>query len=169
MTRSEEFSQVLHDWSETFMRRSMHDFIKFSKDSGLSMPQMSALFHLYHGSQCGVSNIGELLGVTNAAASQLIDRLVLNDLIIRSEDPNDRRVKQLRLTEKGRALVRESIEIRRRWLEKLTDALSVEEQKSIITALTILTHTARELDLGKNRVMNFETKRVLEETLSISK
>ena len=164
MTRSAEFSQVLHDWSEIFMRRSMHDFIQFSKDSGLSIVQMSALFHLHHGSKCGVSDIGELLGVTNAAASQMIDRLVVNGLIERSEDPLDRRAKQLRLTEKGRSIVSQSIEHRRRWMERLTGALTVEDQKSIISALTILTNTARDIEPRTHQVRKMNKIDLLEET-----
>jgi DNA-binding MarR family transcriptional regulator len=163
MTRSNEFTLVLRDWTETFMRRSMHDFIRFSKDSGLSMAQMSALFHLHHGSRCGVSGIGDLLGVTNAAASQMIDRLVQHGLIERTEDPVDRRAKQLRLTERGRFIVRESIEVRRRWMERLIDALTGEEQSSIINALTILTNAARNLEPGKNQIENIRQTNILEE------
>ena len=155
MTIPEKFTLVLHDWSETFMRRSMRDFVQFSKDSGLTLPQMSALFHLHHGSSCGVSDIGELLGVTNAAASQMVDRLVQYELIERSEDPVDRRVKQLRLTEKGRDVVQESIEARRRWMEKLTNALTHDEQESIITGLTILTNAAHDLDPAMDQVGKF--------------
>lgn len=146
MTISEEFSQVLHDWSETFMRRSMHDFIQFSRDSGLSMPQIRTLFHLRHDGRCGVSEIGDLLGVTNPAASQMIDRLVQNGYVERTEDPADRRAKRLKLTDKGIDIVNESIEIRTRWMERLTDVLTLEEQSSIISALVILTKTAEELD-----------------------
>jgi DNA-binding MarR family transcriptional regulator len=146
MTISEEFSQVLHDWSETFMRRSMHEFIQFSKESGLSMHQIRTLFHLRQDGRCGVSEIGDLLGVTNPAASQMIDRLVLNGYIERTEDPTDRRAKRLKLTFKGSEIVNESIEILRRWMERLTDVLSLEEQKSIISALLILTKTAQDMD-----------------------
>ncbi len=152
MTIPGKFTLVLHDWSEIFMRRSMRDFVQFSKDSGLTLPQMSALFHLHHGSSCGVSDIGALLGVTNAAASQMVDRLVQYELIERSEDPVDRRVKQLRLTDKGRDIVQESIEARRRWMEKLTNALTQDEQESIITGLTILTNAAHDLDPAMEQV-----------------
>jgi DNA-binding MarR family transcriptional regulator len=146
MTTPDKFKQVLRDWSATFMRRSMHDFIQFSKDSGLSMTQMNTLFHLYHGNTCGVSEVGELLGVTNAAASQMVDRMVQNGLIERSEDPLDRRMKKLRVTARGQEFVRESIEVRRRWMEQLTDAITHDEQVSIITALTILTNAAINLN-----------------------
>ena len=155
MTIPDKFTLVLRDWSETFMRRSMQDFVQFSKDSGLTLPQMSTLFHLHHGSSCGVSDVGELLGVTNAAASQMVDRLVQYELIERSEDPVDRRVKQLRLTDKGRDIVQESIEARRRWMEKLTNALTQDEQESIITGLTILTNAAHDLDPAMDQVGKF--------------
>jgi len=116
------------------------------------MPQMSALFHLHHGNECGVSNMGEYLGVTNAAASQMIDRLVQNGLVERTEDPTDRRVKQLKLTGKGSSLIQEGVELRRRWIDDLINALTVEEQEAIIAALNTLTNTAMELEPSNNRL-----------------
>jgi DNA-binding MarR family transcriptional regulator len=152
MTSSTEFAQVLRKWSETFMRHRIHDLIRFSKGTGLSMAQMSALFHLHRGNECGVSNIGEHLGVTNAAASQMIDRLVQNGLVERTEDPTDRRVKQLKLTDKGTALIQEGVEFRHRWIEDLSNALTKEEQEAIIAALNTLTNTAKELELNNNQI-----------------
>ena len=133
---------ILRSWSEVFMRRSMHDFMRFSRQSGLSMSQISVLFRLHYGGQCGVSDLGEHLGVSSAAASQMVDRLVGMELIKRSEDPDDRRVKSLALTPQGEALVLESIEARRRWMEGLTAALTPEQQEEIVAALTTLTQAA---------------------------
>lgn len=146
MLISTEFIQVLRTWSETFMRQSIHDLIRFSKDAGLSMPQVSALFHIHHADECAISNIGVHLGVTNAAASQMIDRLVQQGLIQRTEDPNDRRVKQLKLTDKGASIVQEGIKVRLLWIENLTGALTIEEQESVISALTLLTTAVQELE-----------------------
>lgn len=152
MTNSDQFLKFLHSWSTIFMRHSIHDLIRFSKEYGLSMPQMSVLFHLHHGNECGVSSIGEHLGVTNAAASQMIDRLVQNGLVERTEDPEDRRVKQLKLTGKGASLVQEGIEIRQRWIDDLTNRLTLEERETITSALTMLTNAAEELDPDRNHV-----------------
>ena len=71
---------------------------------------------LYHGSKSGVSEIGEQLGITNAAASQSIDRLVNLGLIERTEDPMDRAAKQLVLTRKGQALVERASKARCQWI-----------------------------------------------------
>jgi len=145
----------------------MRDFVQFSKDSGLTLPQMSTLFHLHHGSSCGVSDVGELLGVTNAAASQMVDRLVQYELIERTEDPVDRRMKQLKLTFKGRAIVQESIEARKRWMAKLTTAITPDEQVSIITALTILTNAAHDLEPSINKVGNLEEHNQAKNDISV--
>jgi len=149
MSPSKQFSDVLSEWVGVFMRRSMRDFMHSMKDSGLSMPQLSTLMRLYYHAGCGVSEIGSQLGVTNAAASQMIERLVRQGLLERAEDPTDRRAKQLKLTPKGRTLITKAIEARRRWMEELTTALTREQQAGIITALTSLTEAARELEAEK--------------------
>ena len=149
MSDSDRFTASLHEWTEVFMRRSMHDLVKFSKNSGVSMPQLSTLMHLYHHQDgCGVSDIGSHLGVTNAAASQMIDRLVQQGLLERSEDPKDRRGKRLQVSPKGRQLIEAGIEARRRWMEELTTELDAEQQQLISHALVLLTGAARRLDPG---------------------
>ena len=149
MEISQQFTQVLHDWVEAFMQRSMHDLVSFSKQSGLSMGQLSTLFRLYHGKVCGVSDIGEQLGVTNAAASQMVDRLVQQGVLERAEDPHDRRVKQITLTPKGQELVQAHIAARQRWMEELTQALTPEELETTTHSLVLLTRAARNLNEGE--------------------
>jgi DNA-binding MarR family transcriptional regulator len=143
---NERFAVVLREWAAVFMRRSMRDFVQLSKQSSLSMSQMGALFRLYHGGFCGVSELADHLGVTNAAASQMVDRMVQQGLLQRAEDPSDRRVKNISLTLQSRQLVEESIEARRRWIEQLTHKLTLEEQESISMALSTLTDAARQLE-----------------------
>ena len=125
------------------MHRSMREFKRFMDDTSLSFSQINILMRLVHGGSAGVSEIGEKLGVTNAAASQAVDRLVQLGLIERTEDPEDRRAKRLVLTKKGRELIEKGIEARSKWIEGLTDDLIPEQQNMIISALTLLTEAAR--------------------------
>jgi DNA-binding MarR family transcriptional regulator len=120
----------------------MEETMRFKQESGLSMTQMHVLFHLHHSETCGVSDIGEFLDISNAAASQLVDRLVQCNLVTRNEDPSDRRVKQLALTGEGKNFVSKGIESRRKWMEELTVELNEEEQNLITEALTLLTEAA---------------------------
>ena len=143
MSTTKELTEIIREWSEVFMRRSGRDFKRFMDETGLSFSQLNVLMRLFHGGNSGVSEIGEQMGVTSAAASQAIDRLVLQDLIERTEDPKDRRAKRLALTPKGRTLIERGIEARSQWVEGLTEALTPEQQSMTISALTLLTEAAR--------------------------
>ena len=147
MTISDQFNQVLREWTEVFMRRSMHDFKRFMDENGLSPSQVNALMQLHHCGDCGISDIGAHLGVTSAAASQMVDRMVQQGLFERSEDSQDRRIRHVALTTQGKQLIEGGIEARRHWLEQLTSTLTPEHQAAIIAALTLLTESARKLDV----------------------
>lgn len=145
MTSGEQFVSTLQKWIELFMRHSMHNVIRYSRESGISMSQIGVLFHIHRMGCIGVTDLGEDMGVTSAAASQISERLVQQGLILRSEDPQDRRVKQIILTEEGRQMLQESIHARQEWLEDLADNLSTDEKEQITAALNILIDKTRQL------------------------
>ena len=138
MHSADPFVAALHEWVELFMCRSMHQFIRYAHESGLSMSQVGALFHVRREGGSGVTDLGNHLGVTSAGASQILERLVQQGLILRTEDPVDRRQKQLVLTEKGARIIQESIHARQGWLDDLADTLSPGEKEQVIAALKIL-------------------------------
>jgi DNA-binding MarR family transcriptional regulator len=146
MSPTRELTQVIHEWTGVFMHRSMRDFKRFMDETDLSFSQISVLMRLKHGGKSGVSGIGGQLGVTNAAASQAVDRLVNLGLIERTEDPEDRRAKRLVLTSAGKSLIEKGIEARSQWVEGITEALTQQQQSMIILALTLLTEAARKTE-----------------------
>ncbi len=139
---SKKLSEAMQEWTEVFVRRSGHDFKRFMVDTGLSFTQVNVVMRLFHGGISSVSDIGEHARVTSAAASQTVDQLVQLGLIERTEDPNDRRAKQLTLTPKGRALIKNVIEARSKWIESLANSLTPEQQELVISAFTLLTEAA---------------------------
>jgi len=74
------------------------------------MPQFSVMMQLHHRGNCAIGDISERFDITNAAASQLVDKLVQSGFIKREEDPQDRRAKMLNLTDKGKDLIQRGIE-----------------------------------------------------------
>ena len=146
MTKSPQFSQAIRSWMDVFMHRSMRGWGLFAKSTGLSMPQFSILMQLHHRGNCAVGDISERFDITNAAASQLVDKLVQGGFIKREEDPQDRRAKMLNLTDKGRDLIQRGIEERYRWVDELAGKLSVEERSKVTEALNIMTQAAKELE-----------------------
>ncbi|NTW09350.1 MAG: MarR family transcriptional regulator [Anaerolineaceae bacterium] len=147
MSDSTPFSEILNEWTEIFFRRSFHDVKRFMDKEGLSPTQVNTLMRLHHCGESGVTELGEFTGVTNAAASQMIDRLVQMELIQRVESTSDRRYKQLSLTEKGEQLLQRGFESRRLWLNELTVSLEPDEQMAIATGLKILTAAAKKTEI----------------------
>lgn len=135
---ADPFVDTLKEWIEVSMHRSMRSFIQYARKNGLSMSHLGALFHLHRMGQCGVTELGDHLDVTSAAASQMLDRLVQQQLILRTEDPGDRRVKQIVLTDEGNRILEGGFSARQRWLEDLAETLSDDEKETIIKALNIL-------------------------------
>ncbi|HBG74458.1 MAG: hypothetical protein A2X25_14150 [Chloroflexi bacterium GWB2_49_20] len=142
MSPTEEFSKVVREWAKIYMHRSMSDFKRFMEETGLSFSHVNILMRLFHGGMSGVSEIGEQMGITNAAASQTVDRLVQMGMIRRTEDPQDRRAKKLELTQEGRVIIEKGVDARSKWIENLADNLNPDQQEMITSALTLLTEAA---------------------------
>jgi DNA-binding MarR family transcriptional regulator len=146
MSETKPFPDVILKWTEVFAQRNIREFKQFMDEEGLSPSQAHALFRLYYGGTCGVSQAAAHLGITDAAASQMVERLVQRGLMERTEHPDDRRVKHLALTAAGRAMVEKTIALRRLWLERLTNELTPQEQEMIAAALTTLIEAANRLE-----------------------
>lgn len=136
--QADPFVATLKEWTEISMRHSMRNFIRYARESGLSMSNLGAIFHIHRIGSCGVTELGDHLGVTSAAASQMLERLVQQELILRTEDPDDRRVKQIALTDKGHRILEEGIQARQGWMYDLAQSLSDSDKETIMVGLNLL-------------------------------
>ncbi len=141
-----EFLETMGEWTRLVMRHSMHGLVHYTKENGLSMSQTVALFKIKRNGRCGVADVGEDLQVSSAAASQMLDRLVQQGFIQRSENPDDRRGKCLTLTDKGQAFLQKGIHVRQRWIKDLVDSLSMEERRAANETIAMLVGKARALE-----------------------
>jgi DNA-binding MarR family transcriptional regulator len=141
-----ELSQLLLDWSTIFVRLAMHDFNRLARGGGLSLTQMSVLMHLYYNGPREVMGFAELMQVSPAGASQMIERLVQSGLVQCVESHDDRRVRQVHLTEQGRQVVLASIAARQQWVESLIARLPGGQKEAIGQALRVLIDRAVELE-----------------------
>jgi MarR family transcriptional regulator for hemolysin len=146
MELSESFVKTLMTWIEVFMRRTMRNFLLYSKQNGFSITQIAALFLIHRKGTISVSDIGDELEITNPAASQLLERLVQQGLVVRSEDPNDRRLKQIVLSKQGEVVLHDGLQARQKWLEDLVKLMSPDEQEQVIAALNIMLEKAHQLE-----------------------
>ena len=110
--------------------------------SHLTVSQFKILMLLArHGSVSG-SELAGLLGIGPAALSGMIDRLVLQDLVIRAEDPHDRRVRRIMLSKKGSALITSIFNAGEEKLHALLSRLSDQELAVVARASELLAKAA---------------------------
>ena len=146
MTDSLQITESLRQWVEATTHRTMRDQTRYVKSLGFSMPQFFMLMQIYHKKQCGISDLSERLETTAAAASQMVEKLVQGGFIERTEDPSDRRAKQVTLSAKGSELIEKSIAERFRWVDQMSATLNAQESKKVVEALQILTEKTKELE-----------------------
>ena len=146
MSRILTLKQALHAWMDVAMPRSMRGWAHHAKASGLSMPQFSILMQLHHHGHCGISDISERFEITTAAASQHVENLVQAGLLERTQVAADRRLRAIQLSPKGRSLVEQGMTERHGWVDSLAEILDEKDRELVISALTILTDSARQLE-----------------------
>ena len=139
---SQFLEKTYGEWMSLNMRNSLNNFLRFAKERNLSLPQLNALVHLSHNKDCNISGMGIEFGVTNAAMSQLLDKLVQQGFVYRKEDPQDRRNKILVITEEGRNLASEGMLEIQKWFSRLMATLTEEEKQLVDDSLRLLINKA---------------------------
>ena len=99
----------------------------------LTMPQLKILIALRLNGPAGGHELAQMLGVSAATMTGIVDRLAAGGYVTRREDPRDRRVRRIELTDTGTRLMDEVAaagdEHHRRLLDRLTlDELGVIER-----------------------------------------
>jgi len=117
------------------MQTHGRDLIHLAHEFELSFSQMKALHHLHEHQDLSVKALGETLGLSLAAMSRAAEELVQRGLMDRTEDPVDRRIKRLKLTAEGRALVQKMRELRMAGFEQFVATLSNKERTQLAKAL----------------------------------
>ncbi len=116
----------------------MWAFIRFNQERNLSATQINSLIFIYRHGSTSVNNLAKRWGVTKAAASQMVDKMVDQGWIDRTENPLDRRSRNLTITPTGQKLTEEAQEFRHGWIDEFIKGLSPEDVKIITPAFEIL-------------------------------
>jgi DNA-binding MarR family transcriptional regulator len=110
--------------------------------SGLTLTQFKGLLMLAGPETSershSVKDIAERLHVSLASVSRAVDGLNRKRLVTRIEDPDDRRVRRIAITEKGRRLAGEIVAARMADLEAFAASLSAAQRRKLDAALESL-------------------------------
>jgi DNA-binding MarR family transcriptional regulator len=122
--------------------KAMDDSLTMMNESGLTVPQLIALHVLRSEGARSVGEIADRTRLSQPATSHLVDRLVAMGFVVRVEDENDRRQKQISLGPKGVCLVDKLFESR---LNRLAVGMNTLSPETRARLYDMLTDMAREL------------------------
>src|SRR6476620_5467518 len=131
-TKSQDTSGV-HIW--LVLMKAFQALMSHAADSieqtGLGDSDFRVLEALLHKGPLPVNTVGPKVWLTPGSISVAVDRLVKKGLVSRKDHPGDRRVRQVELTAKGRALITRGFREHAAAMEDVTDVLSKNERLTL--------------------------------------
>ena len=101
----------------------------------ISQPQFWALEFLSRKGSCLMSEIATFLNVSRPAATGLIDRLITQKLVSREAGQKDRRHIRVEITARGKKIVSNIWEQKRRSMEKVFSKISPQDRRQHLEIL----------------------------------
>lgn len=139
----------VHSWLillKAFQAMQRPLLAELRKESELIDSEFRILEILLHKGELPVNVIGPKVGLNPGSISVAVDRLYERGLVRREEDPEDRRVRIVSLTTKGKKLVSAAFRRHAAQIEALFSVLSAEERAQLETLLKKLGRHAESVD-----------------------
>jgi DNA-binding MarR family transcriptional regulator len=133
----ETCASLLLDTAPRVMR-AVRMAIAALESPALTIPQFRALHFVQDHSGASLSATAEFLGLTLPSTSKLIDQLVRRGMLARGDASEDRRRMNLRITDKGDALLKSAQASVRRHLAGMLNRLGAAELAALHATLGLL-------------------------------
>jgi len=120
-----------------------------SRGAEFTLPQYRVLMLVKHRGSMSISELRNQLKIAQSSASEMVDRLVQQKLLLREKDPNDRRITIFKLTKKAERIMEQRKSVVEDCYRKVLEPLSQAQQEELVGAFeTIL----RIIQQQKNQV-----------------
>jgi len=103
------------------LRHSTTRFFRLMRrqaETGMTPSQLAALATIDGQGPLPIGRLAELEGIAAPTATKIVDQLVDAKLVVRTSDESDRRIRQLSVTEEGKAFLARVRDRRTAWLVK---------------------------------------------------
>lgn len=101
----------------------------------ITLPQFWALDYCYRQGRSKMSSIAHYLNVSRASATGLIDRLIIQQLVSRRSDSEDRRIVWIELTPKGKSIICSMREQKLKTFIKVFSRISLKDRTHYLNIL----------------------------------
>lgn len=130
--------QALMEFADKVLELS-RDFLKYYSGEAykvkLTLSQIAILDILSRDKESNMSDLARSMNVTTAAMTGIVDRLVRDGYVARSNDLEDRRVIKIKLTSKGKGAVKSLLENKKHMITKVFGVLPQKERDEYLKIL----------------------------------
>ncbi|MBI5294692.1 MAG: MarR family transcriptional regulator [Chloroflexi bacterium] len=151
MPTQNDMLEIMENWAKLYFFQSLTDFFNYLKNTELSLLQAYALAYVFFRGPLKMSDLCEHMMVSPAAASQLIDRLEKLEMVERTSEPGDRRVRKIVVLDKGKNFVQENFRFSQRWISEIPAEITPEQTTQVTEVLSMFLRS-----LNKNNPINEE-------------
>ena len=128
---AQRLQELIRQLMAVMNQRSAGDTLAIMNKAHLTLPQMVAMHILEVSGPQSISAIATRLGLSAAATSHLVDRLVRARFVVRTEEAADRRQKRIEIAASGHKLLAQIHESRGREMTRVMSRLSPRVRKDM--------------------------------------
>lgn len=129
---ADKLNQLMPAVIKEFARRQTNELYK----GKITLPQFLILGFLDRGGESRMTDIARFMGITTAASTGIVDRLVKSGYAVRDYDAKDRRIIRMKLTQSGSILVKKVNKERRQMIIDIFGKISSLEREKYLEILT---------------------------------
>ena len=133
--RESELLEQAERISSIFARIMLKMMTAETLDSDITMSQFQALRHIAQHGSCTIGGLAEGLGISQPAATMLVDRMVRRGLVRRVPGRSDRRQAELTLTPRADELLARAEAERAQRLSKILSLMKPSEREQFLESL----------------------------------
>ena len=115
-----------------YVKHQVDEFDKLK----ITMPQFFVLELVNRQGEAKMSDLAKFVNVTTAAMTGIVGRLFKNGYVLRTDEPEDRRIIKIKLTPKGAKLVKDMIQKRKDITIKMFGSIAQDEREEYLKILT---------------------------------
>jgi DNA-binding MarR family transcriptional regulator len=140
--KTESIVQVIALFHKLEQSRMHYQFEHWRK-LDVPLAQLKSLFLIHIRGTINVRHLAQALGVTPGNVTSIVDRLVGQGLVKRSESPEDRRIVLLELTDKGRETINNIHDAGMSQMKKILERMSPEDVTALIRGVSSFVTAAK--------------------------
>jgi len=126
-----QMSEAMSAIGREFIKRQTNELYK----GKITLPQFLILDLLQKSGESKMTDLARFLNVTTACMTGIVDRLVRDGYVIRENEPKDRRIIKIKLTDSGSNLARKINEQKLRMLIKIFGCISEKDRQDYLRIL----------------------------------